>query len=140
MKNENTSISFFIPWKMRLAIVGYREYNNFQEFSKLVDAWIIIHGIPDVIISGGGRGTDLLAEVYARNRTIPFVAYPADWQRFGRSAGPIRNKIIADQCTDCLAFVHPKSIGTRNTIEEVRKLGKSVYIIELSEVPKGKIN
>ncbi len=47
---------------------------------------------PDHIISGGARGADDLAEREALLRNIPAEIHYADWERYGRAAGPVRNE------------------------------------------------
>lgn len=115
----------------RLAIVGCRLWNDYDTFHFYVEKWISQNWKPDVIISGGGRGTDKMAEKYANLNHIPIEIYPAEWNLYGKSAGPIRNNIIADRCSACLAFPSISSVGTLDTIAKVVKLEKPVHIVKM---------
>ena len=64
---------------IKLALVGSRDYHNYEAFASVVDNWITRFGRPELIISGGAAGVDSLAERYARERSIPTTIYLADW-------------------------------------------------------------
>ena len=53
-----------------------------------------------VIIHGNARGADLLADQYAREKTIRVLPFPADWDLHGRRAGPIRNSALLRSITN----------------------------------------
>ena len=73
---------------MRLAIVGSRYYNDYSDFKKHVETWknknkeLKI----DLIVSGGAKGADHLAEMYARDNNIQIKVFQAEWKRYGRGA------------------------------------------------------
>ena len=111
---------------MKLGIVGYRNYNNYEEFCEHVKK---ISGIT-TIISGGCRGTDILAERYAAENNIPIRIYKPNWDSYGKKAGPIRNSLIVFDSNMIIAFVHPNSVGTLDTIKKAKKVG--LVVIEVS--------
>lgn len=49
---------------------------------------------PHVLIHGAGRGGDKLAEGLAQQWLWTILAYPADWQKHGKAAGPVRNELM----------------------------------------------
>lgn len=114
---------------MRLAIVGSRHYNDKTKFNTTVTSFIEEHGVPDVIISGGAQGADALAETYAREHSIPVEVYHADWSKYGKRAGPIRNSQIVKAATHVIAFPLSDSVGTYDTITKATKDGLYVMII-----------
>ena len=116
---------------MRLAIVGSRHFKNYDLLRRTVDDYQLSHGPISVIISGGADGADSLAESYAWECNIATIIYPALWSQHGRAAGPIRNSQIASECTECIAFLSIDSVGTRDTIVKVKKLGKGLLIIRV---------
>ena len=59
--------------------------------------------------------------------------FPADWDKHGRAAGPIRNKQMADYADVLIAVWDGKSRGTKNMIDEMNKLMKPVYIVWIGE-------
>lgn len=61
-------------------------------------------------------------------RDIPVKRFPADWDRHGRAAGPIRNCQMAQYADALIAIWDGKSRGTKNMIDEMNKCGKPVLI------------
>ena len=51
---------------------------------------------------------------------------PADWQRYGRGAGPIRNKQIVESADLVIAFWDGKSNGTRSALAHAERAGVPV--------------
>ena len=130
-----------IKEEYNLGLVGSRQYTNYDEFCNVVNQIINKYGIPTNIISGGhldryGRikpGADTLAYYYARDNNIPLIEHEAEWNTYGRAAGPIRNKLIVNDSNVILAFVAPTSSGTLNTIELAKKNPNiSIYIYNIA--------
>jgi hypothetical protein len=88
-----------------------------------------------MIISGGARGTDTMAKRFANEYHYPFKEFLADWGKYGRAAGPIRNQEMADfvKNGDCLliAFWDYESRGTRSMIEIAHKERIQTYIFKI---------
>jgi hypothetical protein len=80
------------------------------------------------VVSGGARGIDWLGELWAKLSAKPCTVFPADWETHGKRAGVIRNKQMADYADALIAIWDGKSPGTKNMIEEAKKLGLKVYI------------
>jgi len=123
---------------LRLAIVGYRNYFNYAQFAQKVDCWRACHEIAGLqggrlqeIVSGGAPGTDKMAERYAKEHDIPVKVFQANWKLHGASAGPRRNALIVERATHVLAFLHPKSRGTRNTLRLARGAQKRIRVVKL---------
>lgn len=112
---------------MNLGIVGSRGYDDYESFSDCLDLFPI-----ESIISGGCRsGADAMAEKYAKENRIPIKIIPPDWNKYGRAAGPIRNKEIVKNSTYILAFWDGKSSGTKSTIIIAKKKGVACTIIDI---------
>lgn len=94
--------------------------------------------IPDTemeIVSGGCRGVDKFAENYAEKWDILSKVFPAEWDKYGLSAGPIRNEQMAKYAAKAehsmlIAFPVGKSRGTRNMIKLAKQYGLEVHVIE----------
>lgn len=115
---------------MRLGIVGYRNYNDYENFCIEVNKYL--NGVkPEMIISGGATGVDTMAQRYAQEYNIKMEIYLAEWNKYGKKAGPLRNSQIIKYSTDILAFVSKKSIGTIDTINKAIKENKKIKIINL---------
>lgn len=106
----------------KLAIVGSRDYNDYNQFKSNVDKsckeWNIR---PSSIISGGAKGADSLAERYAKEKGIKMTVYKAEWDMFGNAAGILRNIEIITAATHVIAFPSRKGKGTQNSIKLAKK-------------------
>ena len=84
------------------------------------------------IVSGTARGVDSIAESYAGTKQVPVKLFPADWDKYGKPAGAIRNKQMAEYADALIAIWDGQSKGTRNMIKTMNKLNKPVllYLVE----------
>lgn len=114
---------------MHVAIVGSRGFDEPQVIVRSIDR--LLTQYPDlVIVSGGAKGADLMAEAMALELNIPILVHDADWDRYGRSAGFKRNELIVRDADIVLAFYAPgpRSKGTSHTVDIARAAGKPVHI------------
>lgn len=88
-----------------------------------------------IIISGGARGADTFGEKYAQDEGFSLEVFPANWNKFGKSAGFIRNEQMAEIADALIAFWDGKSHGTKHMIEimENKKLLVRVVNYETSD-------
>lgn len=112
---------------MKLAVVGSRD---FQDYAWLEHCLLRVFRVEELeaVISGGARGADGLAARFAATHVIPLVVIAADWKRYGRKAGPIRNTEIVARADAVAAFWDGKSPGTRDTITKARNAGLRVEV------------
>ena len=82
-------------------------------------------------MSGGANGADKLGEKFAKDNNIETEIYLPDWNKFGKKAGYIRNKLIIENCDEVIAFWNGKSAGTKITIDIAKKLNVSLHIIKI---------
>jgi hypothetical protein len=87
--------------------------------AKLVAGWK-----PDIVISGCARGADEAGEAWARARGVEVMRMPADWRKYGRSAGPRRNAEMSLVCTASILWWDGESAGTANMIARLVAAGK----------------
>jgi hypothetical protein len=115
-----------------LAIVGSRDFDDLEYMRSCIP---IISSQYDIksIVSGGARGADTLSEQIAKDLNIPFKHFYADWDKFGKSAGFLRNKDIVEACDVVAAFPLGESRGTKDTIKQARKANRPVFIWEKSK-------
>jgi hypothetical protein len=87
---------------------------------------------PEVVIEGEAKGADTLARQAAEYFGIPVLAYPANWDRYGAAAGPIRNRqMLMEGCPDAVVAFHndiQTSKGTKNMIAQALKQGLLVMV------------
>ena len=117
--------------KMILAIVGTRDGMNKAVFDTKVDYYIRKWGKPDMIVSGGCRGIDYLAKIYAKEHDIPFQEFLPQSFFGGKPDFLGRNTQIAEICTHCLAFPGATSRGTWDTIRKATQLKRKIKIIQV---------
>ena len=118
----------------RLIVAGGRDFFKFKSVETEIDK-IREHRHPNIIIvTGMARGADLMGLRYAQERGLVYERYPADWARYGKRAGFIRNKAMADHSDMLLAFWDGESKGTRNMIKTMLKQGKPVKTVRYTKV------
>ena len=87
----------------------------------------------DVIIQGMCQGVDRTARYLGLKYGFEVEDYPADWDKYGKAAGPIRNKQMLDEGQpDKVYAFHPditKSKGTKNMVEQASKRGIEVIVV-----------
>lgn len=117
---------------MKLLICGSRSIELTKE---LLDDIIQEYDIKDIteVISGGARGPDHAAILWARSRNIPCTIMKAEWGRHGKKAGILRNKEMAELCDECLSVWDGSSVGTASTMAFIEELGKPLYVKEFRE-------
>lgn len=86
-------------------VCGGREFAD-KALAKYGDDLIIVTGAQRKRKGGGFVGADYLAEEWAKSRGVPYVGFPARWERHGNYAGPERNKRMRDEAKPdaCIAF------------------------------------
>ena len=76
---------------MRLAIVGGRDFNDYALLANTIFNSLSPLDFITSIISGGAKGADTLGENFAENNGIDCIVYKPEWDKYGKSAGFIRN-------------------------------------------------
>lgn len=110
---------------MKVAVIGGRDFSNKELLYKTLNNLRIK---PELIISGGALGADTLAEAWAKDNNIPTQIFYPDWNKHGKAAGPIRNKLIVESCDVCIAFWDGKSRGTKSSIDMCKSKGIRYHI------------
>ena len=115
---------------IKIVIAGCRDYNNYEEAKEYINLCIssIRYGNKIIILSGGASGAYKIGERYAKENGFEVELYPADWEKYGKSAGPIRNKLMAENCDCVICFWDGKSRGTKSMIEYAKMFDKKLRV------------
>lgn len=113
----------------KVIIAGGRDFSDYSLLREK-SLFFLQKKMPNVIIvSGHASGADLLGEQFANEYGFQTIIKPADWQKYGRSAGPKRNTEMAEISDALIAFWDGKSRGTKNMIDTARQKKLVVRII-----------
>lgn len=113
---------------MKLAIIGSRTFNDYKLLQETLEQYkskIVL------VVSGAAKGADSLGEKWALENNIQTLIFPAEWGKYGKRAGYIRNEDIIKNCDCCIAFWDGKSVGTKHSISLCEKYNKPCKIINV---------
>lgn len=112
-------------------IAGGRDFNDYDLLEeKCKDVLRLYMAYRNVtIISGDATGADTLGERFAKEYRLKSLIFPAEWQKYGRAAGPIRNQEMANLADAVIAFWDGKSRGTKNMIDLAQAKGLSTHVV-----------
>ena len=120
---------------MKVIVAGSREFQDYLFLKEQLDQYRKDNEITE-IVSGMARGADKLAILYAMDNNIPVAKFPADWDTYGKRAGPIRNEQMAKYADALVAFWDGASRGTKNMIDQMTKQQKPVRIVWLLDAQR----
>lgn len=113
---------------MKVIIAGGRDFSDFPLlYSKCEE--ILANSTNVEIVSGTARGADKLGEHYAKTRGFEIKQFPAEWDKYGKSAGYIRNKDMAEYADVLISFWNGESKGTKHMIDLASERNIIVHII-----------
>lgn len=111
----------------RILITGSRTWTDWAFINRRLDqAWAALGGDPQTVLVSGNcpRGADAMAEEWAELRGIQVERHPADWNKYGKRAGFMRNAEMVDLGADiCIAFIKDKSKGATMCASLAEKAG-----------------
>lgn len=114
---------------MKIAIVGSRTFSDYELLSNTVKTYCKANNIfPKIIVSGGAKGADTLAERFAKENNLEKKIFHPNWELLGRNACSARNTEIVEFSDLVFAFWDGQSPGTKDSITKAENLGKTVII------------
>lgn len=113
---------------MKIIIAGGRTFNNYDLLCQNCDKILSLQTEIE-IVSGTANGADKLGEKYAKEKGYKIKQFPADWNRYGKSAGYKRNEEMAKYSDALIAFWDGKSIGTKHMIDLAKSYGLKVKVV-----------
>ena len=117
--------------KLTVLVCGGREYADLARVFDLLDRNKDRIGR---LVQGGARGADRLAETWALDRRVECASYPAEWDRYGKRAGSMRNLEMLTDAKPDLVVAFPGGVGTADMIRRAKRAG--VRVLEVLE-PRG---
>lgn len=111
---------------MKLLIAGSRSIESF-------DLGPLIPPEVDLIITGGAKGVDALAEAYAREHGIPTLTVRPLYETYGRAAPLRRDEEMVDMADAVLVIWDGVSRGSKHTADYARKKGKPLTLVDAGE-------
>lgn len=100
-----------------------KDLNKFRQGAHLVEFYN-----PTYLISGGAKGAD---EVPKFLFFYPWDVFPANWDKYGKAAGAIRNQQMLDEGQPNLVIAFPSGNGTADMIRRAKKAG--IEVVEVKE-------
>lgn len=107
---------------MKVLVCGGRDFSDKDKLFSSLDE---VEGITE-IIHGNASGADKLAGQWAKLRGKSCTYYPADWKRYGKMAGPIRNARMLHLERPKMVVAFPGGAGTRDMIRQATEAGVTV--------------
>lgn len=114
----------------KVIIAGGRDFDNYDLLKTKLDK--ILSNISDeiIIVSGKARGADSLGERYAREKGYKIAEFPAQWDKFGKRAGYLRNEEMAKYSDACVCFWDGQSKGTKHMIDLSTKHNLKLRVVK----------
>lgn len=113
---------------MKVIVAGGRKFNNYNLLKTTLNN--ILSNKTDIeIVSGTANGADKLGERYAEQYNYHIKKFPAEWDKYGKSAGYIRNEEMAKYADALVAYWDGISKGTRHMIDLAEKHNLKVRVI-----------
>jgi len=106
---------------------------NGLSHNQALRAMELIASLPagSVVVHGDARGADSQLADMARGAGLVVEDHPAEWDRLGRRAGPVRNVKMVDLGADTVwAFPDADSRGTWHCVALARMAGIPTEIVE----------
>jgi hypothetical protein len=110
---------------IRILVCGGRDFKDQQYFNDCMGG---VCEINTTIIQGEAKGADSMAKQYARDWGFICESYPANWAKYGKKAGYLRNKQMLDEGKPDIVVAFPGGKGTKMMVELAKK-----YNIEVRE-------
>lgn len=111
---------------MKVIVAGSRNLKCKDLIFKKLDE---IKNMIDEVVCGEATGADSIGKEWAIKNGIHVKSFPAEWDKFGRMAGPIRNRDMGKYADYLVAFWDGKSRGTKDMINYMQQIGKHGKVI-----------
>ena len=117
---------------MKILVCGGRDYKDKKKVFKILD-YIVNGSQSNILINGGAFGADSFAWEWAMDNQAKtcVVTVKANWDKYGKMAGPIRNQQMIDNHHPDLVLAFPGGAGTRDCIDKALKCG--IVVLQVAD-------
>lgn len=105
-----------------------------SDFWKIDEAVRKSHYKVREVVCGMATGADMLGGKWASERKIPVKCFPAQWDKFGKRAGFMRNLEMAQYADAAIIFIYGQSAGSKDMERKMRALKKPVFTVHDGEI------
>ena len=112
----------------KVLVCGGRDFTDQELLFKTLD-----DVNPTTIVHGAARGADTIAGDYAKRHQIPCEVFPAQWNRYGKRAGYLRNQQMLDEGKPDLVVAFPGGPGTRMMVKIAREQGFPIQTVRAGQ-------
>lgn len=114
----------------RILVCGSRDWHDPQPIRQALEWATAIEG-KLVVIHGDAEGADRIAKGWCEAKNVAHWPFPADWEKDGKAAGPIRNAAMValkPLCVVCFSTRHPVTPGSADTCKRAQAAGIPVFL------------
>ena len=120
-----------LPQHARLLVYSGRDFADQHWLIRVLDKLAKLLVI-DCVIEGDARGADRMAGYWARKHGISNIKFKADWGRYKKGAGSIRNAQMLLEGKPDLVLAFPGGKGTQNMLDQAN--GASIPILYAEDI------
>lgn len=121
----------------RVLITGSRSWTDVSCIRAALALVAETHSSITLVSGACPKGADMLCEMVATEMGWDVERYPADWARYGKEAGRVRNALMVDTSPDMvIGFIHNNSGGTAHTIRLAKKNGFHTVVHSFNDYPQ----
>ena len=112
-------------------VCGGRDFSDQKMFDVIMSHLVSTRGCPAKIVHGNATGADAMADTWGKRFSIEVAACPADWDKHGNAAGPIRNEDMLMDHKPKLVVAFPGGRGTADMVKRANNRNGSITVIEV---------
>lgn len=117
----------------RVIVAGGRDFTDYKLAKEKIDYYLEDLKGNYEIVCGMARGSDMLGFKYAMDNNKKIHSFPANWDKFGKRAGYIRNEEMAKFSDVLIAFWNGRSKGTGHMIELARQYKLGIVVVPYND-------
>jgi hypothetical protein len=114
---------------MKTIIAGSRHLKNRETIMECIYECPWIQEITEVV-SGGAEGVDAIGEEWADIVGLGIRIFKANWNKYGKNAGPMRNRQMAAYADSLILIWNGESKGSANMLSNARNAGLLIFEVK----------